>query len=75
MTIKARPYMYDNGIFVTPRQLRQRYNTSNLDKLKKRFPNQFDKSRAPLLDSLLYCCRVRGATEVIPEAAMPRLHR
>ena len=76
MTIQPRPYLYENGRFVTPRQLREQFGTTDFGELRRSHPRiTFQRSRTPLLDSLLYCCRVRGATEVIPEAAMPRLHR
>lgn len=76
MSIKPRPYLYENGRFVTPRQLREQFGTTDFSELRRRHPRiTFQRSRTPLLDSLLYCCRTRGATEVIPEAAMPRLHR
>ena len=76
LTIQPRPYLYENGRFVTPRQLREQFGTTDFGELRRSHPRvTFQRSRTPLLDSLLYCCRVRGATEVIPEAAMPRLHR
>ena len=76
MTIQPRPYLYENGRFVTPRQLREQFGTTDFGDLRRRHPRTtFERSRARLLDSLLYCCRVRGATEAIPAEVMPRLHR
>lgn len=76
MTIKPRPYLYENGRFVTPRQLREQFGTTDFRELRRSHPRiTFQRSRTPLLDSLLYCCRTRGATEVIASEAMPRLHR
>jgi hypothetical protein len=73
MTIQARPYLYDNGWFVTPRQLRDRYRTSNFEELKRLSARRFEKSRMPLSDSLLFGCRLDGVTTV--PTVIPRLHR
>jgi hypothetical protein len=73
MTIQARPYLYEDGWFVTPRQLRERYGTSNLQELKRLSKHRFERSRGPLSDSLLFGCRVHGATTA-PDV-IPRLHR
>ena len=65
MTIKARPYLYDNGRYVTPRQLRERFGTSSLIELQAKYPGRFQQSRVRLLDSMIYCCSVNGETEVV----------
>jgi hypothetical protein len=75
MTIRARPYVYYRGRFMTTRQLREQFGTSNFGELKLRNPRAFEKSRLPLEDSLLFCCRIRGATESIPPSQVARLHR
>jgi hypothetical protein len=75
MTVKARPYFYENGRYVSPRQLRERYGTASLLELQARHPEKFQQSRARLLDSIIYCCRINGATEVVPARDIRRLHR
>jgi hypothetical protein len=75
MTVKARPYLYEYGRYVTPRQLRERYDTAGLIELQARFPGRFQQSRVRLLDSMIYCCSVNGETEVVPAHERRRLHR
>ncbi len=75
ITIKARPYLYENHRHVTPRQLRERYGTSGFDELNAKFPGKFQRSKSKLLDSVIYCCRVIGGTEVVPPGELTRLHR
>lgn len=75
MTIKARPYLYHHGRFVTPRQLLEQFGTSNFGELRRRDPRSFEMSRPRLADSLLYCCRVRGGTEALDPAQITRLNR
>jgi hypothetical protein len=75
MTVKARPYLYEHDRHVTPRQLRERYNTANLTKLEAKQPGKFQRSRTRLLDSMIYCCSVNGETKVVPAQDRPRLHR
>jgi hypothetical protein len=66
MTVRARPYLYDRARYITPRQLRERYGTSNPSELRTQYPGRFEQSKARLLDSLIYCCAVRGETAVVP---------
>jgi hypothetical protein len=75
MTVQARPYLYENGRYVTPRQLRERFGSSSLDELAAQYPGRFQRSKVRLLDSMIYCCRINGKTEVISRQDMPRLHR
>jgi hypothetical protein len=75
MTVKARPYLYENGRYVSLRQLRERFGTSNLLELQANYPGKFDKSRARLLDSMIYCCSVNGETKVVAAQDRRRLHR
>jgi hypothetical protein len=75
MTVRARPYLYESGRYVTPRQLRERFGTSRLRELQDAYPGKFDQSHVKLLDSLIFCCRVNGKTESVPPQAMGRLHR
>lgn len=75
MTVMARPYLYENGHYVSPRQLRERFGTANLNHLQTRHPGRFEKSEARLLDSIIYCCSVNEKTKVVPAQEMRRLHR
>jgi hypothetical protein len=75
MTVKARPYLYENGQHVTPRQLRERYGTGNLPQLHAKHPETFEQSRTRLLDSMIYCCRVNGETKIVVAHERRRLHR
>jgi hypothetical protein len=75
MTVVARPYMYEWSAYVTPRQLREWYGTSNLYVLRAQYPRRFEQSRARLLDSLIFCCRIKEETEVIPVQLRRRAHR
>jgi hypothetical protein len=74
LAVQARPYLYHGSEYVSPRQLRVRFGTSNLDELGAAFPRErFSRSWVKLLDSQIYCCRVDRETE--PVAKIPRLHR
>ena len=75
MTVKARPYMYDDGHYVTPRQLRERYGTASLVELRAKYPGKFQQSSVSLQDSIIYCCSVTGETKVVPAQERRRLHR
>jgi hypothetical protein len=75
ITIKARPYFYEHGRYVSPRQLRERYGTANIDELQARLPGTFQKSKVRLLDSMIFCCSVNEKTKVVPAHEMHRLHR
>jgi hypothetical protein len=75
MTVQARPYLYENGLYVTPRQLRERFGTSSLVDLHAQYPGRFEQSRVRLLDSIIYCCSVNGETKVVPVQERRRLHR
>jgi hypothetical protein len=44
--------------------------------LRAKYPDRrFEQSRTCLLDSLIFCCRIDGATEVVPAGSQHRLHR
>jgi hypothetical protein len=75
MTVKARPYVYESGRYITPRQLRDTYGTSSLVELRANYPGRFQSSRVRLLDSMIYCCSVNGGTTVVPAQERRRLHR
>jgi hypothetical protein len=75
MTIKARPYFYESGRYVTPRQLRERFGTSNLVQLQTKRPEVFQQSRVKLLDSMIFCSSIKEKTRVVPAHDVRRLHR
>jgi hypothetical protein len=75
VTIKARPYFYESGRYVSPRQLREQYGTANLKELQAKYPGRFQQSRVRLLDSMIYCCTVNGETKVVLAHDRRRLHR
>jgi hypothetical protein len=75
MTIKARPYMYFDKCYVTPRQLRTRFETTNVDLLKSTYPGRFQDSSVNLLDSMIFCSRIKGQTESVPLDQQRRLYR
>ena len=76
LTVQPRPYLYQDRRYASPRQLRQRFGTSNLAELKAQHPNhRFEYSRNLLLDSLIFCCRINGETETMPLGSQHRLHR
>jgi hypothetical protein len=75
MTVKPRPYLYENGRYVSPRQLNERFGTSSLVVLEEKYPGRFEQSRPRLLNSLIYCCSINEKTKVVPAQEMRCLHR
>ena len=76
LTVQPRPYLYVERRYASPRQLRYQFGTSNLTDLQAMYPGRrFEQSRAQLLDSLIFCCRLNGETEVVPPQDQRRLHR
>jgi hypothetical protein len=75
ITVKARPYFYEDCQYISPRQLRERYGTSSLIKLRAQHPGRFEQSRAKLLDSMIFCASVNGETKVVPAPERRRLRR
>jgi hypothetical protein len=75
MSVRARPYMYENGRYVTPRQLRERFGTSSLVELQVKYPGRFQQSTARLLDTMIFCGSVNGETKVVPVPERRRLRR
>jgi hypothetical protein len=76
MTVKARPYLYEDGGYVSPRQLLQRYGTASLVELRAKYPDRgFQQSKVRLLDPSIYCCNVTGATKIVPAQDRRCLHR
>jgi hypothetical protein len=75
MTIKARPYMYHRDRYISPRQLRTEFGTTNVDLLRLTHGETIRVSNTPLLDSSIFCCRVNGKTEFVPADLQRRLYR
>jgi hypothetical protein len=75
MTVKARPYLYEYCRHVTPRQLRERFDTASLPQLEAKYPGRFQQSKARLLDSMIYCCSVSGETKAVSARERRRLRR
>jgi hypothetical protein len=75
MTVRARPYLYDGGSYVSPRQLREEFGTSSVVELQAKYRGRFQQSSARLLDSMIYCCRLNGETKAVPSQDRRRLHR
>jgi hypothetical protein len=75
MSVKPRPYLYESGHYVSPRQLHERYGTANLGKLRAKYPGRFQQSRVKLLDSMIFCNKVNGETKVVLAQERRRLHR
>ncbi|MEU4193875.1 hypothetical protein AB0E69_18390 [Kribbella sp. NPDC026611] len=64
MSITARPYLYVDGLYASPRQLRTRFGGANLAELgAANRSHRFEQSRVRLLNSVIFCCRLRGVTE------------
>jgi hypothetical protein len=76
MTVAPRPYLYTGANYVTPRQLRNRYSTANLTRIETDFGEKIEACNpALLLDSSIYCARLKGETEPIAVAERKRLRR
>lgn len=75
MTVKARPYLYENGRYVSPRYLLEQYGTSRLVDLQAKHPGRFQKSKVTLLDSMIFCSSVNEETRFVPAQDRQRLHR
>ena len=66
MTVRARPYLYEDGGYVSPRQFHQRYGTASLVELRAKYADRsFQQSKVRLLDPIIYCCNVTGATKIV----------
>jgi hypothetical protein len=60
---------------ICPRQLRSRFQTANVTELVAAHGRRFRRSRARLLDSVIFCCRLHGETEAVPPPEQRRLLR
>jgi len=66
LAVQARPYLYYERRYISPRQLRLEFGTSNLAELQLKNPGRrFEQSRARLMDSMIFCCRLNGPTEQV----------
>ncbi|MEV6286919.1 hypothetical protein [Kribbella sp. NPDC051770] len=65
LSVRPRPYLYVDGVAISPRQLRLRYGTQSLAEVRARYGVPVEQSRAKLADSMIWCCRVRGGTEAV----------
>jgi len=63
LSVRPRPYLYVDGLYASPRQLRLRYGTANLTEVRAQSGALVQHSRARLVESKIFCCRVRGETE------------
>lgn len=75
MSISPRPYLYLDGCYISPRRLREDYGTANLTTVRTLSGAVVEQSRARLLDSAIFCCRLKGETEYLPVDAQRRLRR
>jgi hypothetical protein len=76
MSVQPRPYLYVDGRYTSPRQLRLQYGGANLAELSRANPrSRFEQSRVRLLDSWIFCCRLQEITETVPRDAQRCLRR
>lgn len=68
MTVRARPYLYYKRRYMSLREMRASFpSIRSIDELCEA-DRHATRSWAELEDSLIFCCRIRGATErVLPE--------
>ncbi|GAA1514860.1 hypothetical protein [Kribbella lupini] len=75
MSVRPRPYLYVDGVAVSPRQLGIRYGTQSLAEVRAKYGVMAEQSRAVLADSMIYCCRMKGPTEVVEPGERRRVRR
>jgi hypothetical protein len=75
MSVRPRPYLYVDGVAVSPRQLGIRYGTQSLAEVRAKYGVLAEQSRAELADSMIYCCRMRGPTEAVEPGERRRVRR
>ena len=67
MTVKARPYLYENGYYVTPSTItRTVRHFESQSSYKPNIPERFQQSRVRLLDSMIYCCSRQWGNKSCP---------
>ncbi|MFD7157203.1 hypothetical protein ACFV9C_21580 [Kribbella sp. NPDC059898] len=75
MTVQARPYLYYKREYMSLRQMRAEFpGVRSIDELCAREPDA-TRSWIELDDSLIFCCRVRGATERLEPENQSRILR
>lgn len=75
MTVRARPYLYYKGRYMSLRQMWAAFPTvRHIDELCA-IDRNATRSWVELEDSLIFCCRIRGATERVPPDAQCRIVR
>ncbi|MET9311449.1 hypothetical protein ABZX12_06460 [Kribbella sp. NPDC003505] len=75
MTVRARPYLYYQGRYMSLRQMWADFpSVRGIDELCALDPNA-TRSHVELRDSLIFCCRIRGATERVPPEDQHRIFR
>ncbi|TCC05142.1 hypothetical protein [Kribbella soli] len=75
LRVRPRPYLYLYRQYVSPRQLRLEFGSASRHDLHERLGVRLEVSKAALLDSSIYCCRLRGSTDPVPLDQLPRLRR
>jgi hypothetical protein len=75
MTVRARPYLYFKGRYMSLREMWASFpDVRSIDELCG--ANRHAKrSTAELKDSLIFCCRIRGATELVEPESRHRILR
>jgi hypothetical protein len=75
MTVRARPYLYYKGRYMSLRQMWAAFpSVRSIDELCT-LDRKARRSRVELLDSLIFCCRIRGATERVSPEKQHRIFR
>ena len=74
MEVRARPYLYYDKNYMSLREMRTRFSSASIDELCAA-DSRAEKSRAKLLNSLIFCRRVHGTTEPVPAVDQRRISR
>jgi hypothetical protein len=75
MTVRARPYLYYKRRYMSLREMRASFpEIRSIDELCAA-ERHATRSWAELHDSLIFCCRIRGATERVPAENQHRILR
>jgi hypothetical protein len=75
ISVRPRPYLYCNGLYVTPRQLRSEYGTANLTDVRLLSGRLVETSRVKLRNSMIFCSRTTGPTECVESSELRLLRR
>ncbi|WP_371401767.1 hypothetical protein OHA10_28090 [Kribbella sp. NBC_00662] len=75
MTVRARPYLYYKGKYMSLREMWAEFpSVRRIDDLCA-VDRKATRSQVELKDSLIFCCRIRGATERVTSEAQQRILR